>query len=124
MLERANRDAEAIRQQAALESGTELRPADYRRPSERAAVGDDPLNGIVARIERLERKLAKQRRRLDRISRTARRAPKPRPSRRGRRRRPEQSAVEELAKLVALPLPRDTERHLGIAGTTSRARPT
>ena len=116
MLERANRDAEAIRQQAALESGAKLRPADYRRPTERAAVGDDPLTGIVARIERLERKLAKQRRRLDRISRTARRAPEAAPEPTRPSSKTQQSAVEELAKLVALPLPRDTERHLGIAG--------
>ncbi|MGO9873027.1 MAG: hypothetical protein ACLPVY_04435 [Acidimicrobiia bacterium] len=110
VLERANRDAEAIRQHAALESGTSLGASDFRRTNEGVTFGDDTLTSIVARIERLERKLAKQRRRLDRISDTNRpvpeagAAPGPPPN----TARP--SAIDELAQHLARPEPGAAEQ--------------
>ncbi len=110
VLERANRDAEAIRQQAALESGTSLGTSDFRRTHEGVSLGDDTLTNIVARIERLERKLAKQRRRLDRISGTngpvpdAGGAPAPRPN------TARQHAIDELAQHLARPEPATAEQ--------------
>ena len=56
LLERATRDAEAIRQEALLESGG-------TRPDE-----GDAIPRLVDQVAKLERKLAKQRRRLDRIA--------------------------------------------------------
>jgi hypothetical protein len=103
LLERANRDAEAIRQQAALERGTNLRMSTDARPHDGVTVCENTLVDIVARIDRLERKLAKQRRRLDSIAPAghqtvdADNAPVPRPN------TIEASAVEQLARLVAMP---------------------
>ena len=76
LIERANRDAETIRQEA-LRWEEGLR-AEGRREQGRAAgfdvpahlLGDETAAELVDRIERLERKVAKQRRRLDRISDT------------------------------------------------------
>ena len=76
LIERANRDAEAIRQEA-LRWEEGLR-AEGRREQGRAAaydapvhpLGDESAAELVERVERLERKVAKQRRRIDRISDT------------------------------------------------------
>jgi ribonuclease Y len=71
LLERANRDAEAIRQDALRwedglreegrrEGSRGERPAHYEH--------DESASELLDRIERLERKVAKQRRRLDRMA--------------------------------------------------------
>jgi len=102
LLERANRDAEAICQEAAQAREVGLRDDDVNRfGSGTVNFGDDTLAAIIQRIERLERKLAKQRRRLDRISKEPRpeenanaSAPKGRPASAG--------AVDELTRLVTI----------------------
>lgn len=67
LLERANRDAEAIRQQAIIESGAES-PRGPAANSGVARFAEDALRALTDRVGRLERKVAKQRRRLDRLT--------------------------------------------------------
>ena len=66
-MERANRDAEAIRQDALL--AAEAARAGRAPPSNRHGyVAEDALRGLAEQVGKLERKLAKQRRRLDRLT--------------------------------------------------------
>ena len=66
LLERANRDAEAIRQDALLaaEAAVPAGPTENRH----GYVAEDALRGLAEQVGKLERKLAKQRRRLDRLT--------------------------------------------------------
>jgi chromosome segregation ATPase len=73
LLERANRDAEAIRQEAALAAETVAprgEPAGngHGWPYNPGAMAEDALRNLGDQVGRLERKLAKQRRRLDRLT--------------------------------------------------------
>ncbi len=72
LLERANRDAEAIRQEAVLAAGTIVSrvepPASERASNGHRPVPGDDLRDLAEKVGRLERKLAKQRRRLDRLT--------------------------------------------------------
>jgi len=68
LLERANRDAEAIRQQAVLAAET-ITPLGERPASNgHGWVAEDAVRGLADQVGRLERKLAKQRRRIDRLT--------------------------------------------------------
>ena len=71
LLERANRDAEAIRQEALRwEDGLREEGRREGTRSDRPVYyeHDESASELLDRIERLERKVAKQRRRLDRIA--------------------------------------------------------
>ena len=76
LLERANRDAEAIRQEALRErdptTATDRGHRPVRRTTRCASLADQ--------VDRLERKLAKQRRRLDRIAQPTRPTSAPAPT--------------------------------------------
>jgi chromosome segregation ATPase len=82
LLERAVRDAEAIRQEARLEN-----------PDTR--VDDDAITRLADQVDRLERKLTKQRRKLDEITHADG------PARSGKKRDAKRSAVESVDENAA-----------------------
>jgi len=65
LLERANRDAEAIRQQAIVDSGAE---SAHAPATESGGFAAETLRSLADQVGRLERKVAKQRKRLDRLT--------------------------------------------------------
>ena len=94
LLERANRDAEMIRQDAILERGAFV---DGGPAADIGRFGGDTLRDLADQVDRLERKLTKQRRRLDRSSRTGRATAKSKPT---KTKVPDASAVSP-AEVVA-----------------------
>jgi len=65
LLERANRDAEAIRQQAIVDSGAE---SAHAPATDSGGFAAETLRSLADQVGRLERKVAKQRKRLDRLT--------------------------------------------------------
>jgi hypothetical protein len=68
LLERANRDAEAIRQEAILAAETIAPRVDRPAGNGSDPAADETLRSLAERVGRLERKVAKQRRRLERLT--------------------------------------------------------
>src|SRR5439155_4358348 len=67
LLERAHRDAEAIRQQAIIDSGAET-PREANPANGVGRFAEDALRSLADQAGRPERKVAKQRKRLDRLT--------------------------------------------------------